>query len=95
MAAAYILYSITKDRYYIGFTTATVADRLERHNKDYYEDKSTSDGKPWSLFLEIPCDTAQQARNIEAHIKSMKSRKYIENLKRYPEMSEKLKGKYL
>ena len=94
MASAYILYSISKDRFYIGFTTETVAVRLERHNNDYYEDKSTADGKPWTIFLEIPCDSIQQARNIEAHIKAMKSRKYLENLKRYPEMIDKLKKKY-
>ncbi|MEY3084859.1 MAG: hypothetical protein RL037_1039, partial [Bacteroidota bacterium] len=33
-------------------------------------------------------------RNIEAHIKQMKSRKYIENLVRFPEISQKLKDKY-
>ena len=34
------------------------------------------------------------ARKTEAHIKRMKSRKYIENLKLYPEMMEKLILKY-
>jgi putative endonuclease len=94
MASVYILYSHSKDRYYTGFTTDSVAVRLERHNNDYYEDKSTADGKPWMLYLEIPCEHIQQARNIEMHFKSMKSRKYIENLKKYPEMIEKLKTKF-
>jgi len=31
-----------------------------------------------------------QARKIEAHIKRMKSRKFIENLKKYPEIQERL-----
>jgi len=31
---------------------------------------------------------------IEKHIKSIKSKVYIENLIKYPEMAEKLKGKY-
>ena len=31
---------------------------------------------------------------VEEHIKSMKSKKYIQNLKKYPEMVEKLKDKY-
>jgi|SRR4051812_14702174 len=94
MPSAYILYSKSKHRYYIGFTTETVPLRLERHNSDYYNDKSTADGKPWDLFLEIACNSNQQARNIEAHIKSMKSKKYIENLKKHPEMIDKLKERY-
>jgi putative endonuclease len=32
----------------------------------------------------------EQAREIEKHLKKMKSRKYLENLKRYPEMLGKL-----
>ena len=94
MPAVYILHSKSKDRYYTGFTTETATIRLERHNNDYYEDKSTADGKPWDLFLEITCNTSQQALEIEAHIKRMKSRKYIENLRRYPEMVEKLIERY-
>jgi putative endonuclease len=94
MPSAYILYSKSKDRYYIGFTTETIALRLERHNNDYYDDKSTADGKPWDLFLDITCDTNQQARSIESQIKSMKSRKYVENLRKYPEMIDKLKERY-
>lgn len=35
-----------------------------------------------------------QAMQVEKHIKSMKSRIYIENLKRYPEMIIKLIEKY-
>jgi hypothetical protein len=40
--------------------------------------------------LEFLCATFTQARRIENHIKRMKSRKYIMNLKTYPEMMEKL-----
>ena len=36
----------------------------------------------------------KQARNIETHIKRMKSRVYIVNLKKYPEIIVKLKIKY-
>lgn len=95
MPSAYILYSKFKDRYYIGFTTETAAKRLGKHNSDYYDDKFTAEGKPWELFLEITCKTSEQARNIETHIKSMKSRRYIENLLKYPEMVEKVKERYL
>jgi putative endonuclease len=38
----------------------------------------------------IPCESVTQAILIEKRIKKMKSRKYIENLKKYPEMIEKI-----
>jgi uncharacterized LabA/DUF88 family protein len=41
--------------------------------------------------LLIPCDSIREAVFIEAKIKKMKSRKYIEDLARYPEMIDKLK----
>jgi putative endonuclease len=44
--------------------------------------------------LVIPCDTIEQAVFIESKIKRMKSRKYIENLKKYPEIVEKMLRKY-
>ena len=94
MASTYILYSISKDSFYIGFTTENVELRIIRHNTDYYNDKYTALGKPWELFLQIPCDSEKQARNIEAHIKAMKSKKYIENLKKYPDIIRKLIIKY-
>ena len=94
MASVYIIYSQSKNHYYIGFTTETVTLRIERHNNDYYLDKSTASGKPWVLFLEITCDSNQQAQKIELHIKSMKSKKYIENLKLFPEMVAILKLRF-
>jgi putative endonuclease len=36
----------------------------------------------------------KQAVFMELKIKKMKSRKYIENLKRYPEMIKKIQKKY-
>jgi putative endonuclease len=38
--------------------------------------------------------TIEQAHKIENHIKKMKSKKYIENLKKYPEISLRLLQKY-
>lgn len=94
MPSVYILYSVSTDNYYTGFTTESVDVRIERHNSEYYDNKYTSIGRPWTLFLQIECATQDEARKIEAHIKKMKSRIYIENLKRYPEMMDKLKHKY-
>jgi putative endonuclease len=36
----------------------------------------------------------KQALRIEKHIKNMKSKKYIEDIKKYPEITERLKEKY-
>ena len=78
----------------MGSTTEPIGIRLERHNSKYYDSKWTSKGIPWILYLEIPCDSIQLARTLEAHIKKMKSKIYIQNLVKYPEMVIKLKIKY-
>jgi len=41
-------------------------------------------------FFFIPCLTIEHAVLIESEIKKMKSRKYIENLKKYPAMIARL-----
>jgi putative endonuclease len=56
--------------------------------------KFTARADDWQLVFEIFCDNNVQALSIEKHIKSMKSKVYIENLIRYPEMAESLKEKY-
>ncbi len=85
----YILYSPKLDRCYTGQTFDLVS-RLEKHNSGYYEAKWTLKGIPWEIFCSIECENKSQALAIEKHIKSMKSRAYIENLKKYPEMTVKL-----
>jgi len=35
----------------------------------------------WDLFLEIECETSQQAYHFETFIKKMKSSKFIQRLK--------------
>ncbi len=94
MSHVYILFSKKIDKYYVGFTTESVADRLVKHNEGYYDNKWTEAGKPWDLVFTITCENPMQARNIERHIKSMKSTKYIQNLIKYPEMTQKLLLKF-
>ena len=89
MATVYIIYSNSSDSFYTGFTTEPVMTRLERHNNSYYDEKYAKHGIPWLMFLEIVCSSSEQARKIESHIKKMKSKTYILNLKKYPEMIEK------
>jgi putative endonuclease len=94
MAYVYILFSEQLDKFYIGFTTLTVEDRLQKHVSLYYENKFTAKADDWTIFLEIECKNQTVARKIEAHIKAMKSKKYIQNLKKYPEIRFKLLEKY-
>ena len=53
----------------------------------------TKIAEDWELFLKIECKDIFEARKIERHIKKMKSKKYLENLKKYPEIIKKLKEK--
>ena len=94
MSSVYILHSQLQDKFYIGFTTEDVNLRTERHNTDYYPNKFTSRFKPWLIFWKLECTSDKQARLIEKHIKNMKSKIYIHNLVKYPEIAEKLLQKF-
>ena len=89
----YILYSDLLNRYYIG-ESENVVKRLKEHNDGYFKSSYTSTVNDWIVYLSIECSDRIQARKVEKHIKSMKSRKYIQNLKEYPELISKLKNKY-
>jgi len=63
---------------------------------EYYGSKKfTAKAKDWMLFYSIECYTKDQAHKIELYIKSMKSKVYIQNLAKYPELSQRLLEKYL
>lgn len=67
--------------------------RLAKHNAGTYGKKSyTSFTDDWELFLKIDTNTYSHARRLELKIKKMKSRVYILNLKKYPELIEKIKS---
>jgi len=91
--SVYVLYSKTLDRFYSGHTQ-DLNERLLLHADEQFEDSFTSRPNDWELFHSISCKSRIQALKIEGHIKKMKSRKYILNLKAYPEIADKLKIKY-
>jgi putative endonuclease len=64
------------------------------HIEKFFLKSFTARAIDWTLFLAIECSTRNQSVGIERHIKKMKTRKYIEDLKRYPEIIIKLKEKY-
>ena len=93
MAAVYILYSDHARKYYIG-SCQNVPERLSQHLIQYFPKAYTSQAKDWVIYFQIDHLTYSQARKIERHIKRMKSKKFIEDLTRYPAIVERLKRLY-
>ena len=93
MAFVYMLYSTSADKFYIG-STKDQEQRLEYHLNKEFASSFTAKYTDWELFLSIEITNNTIARKIESHIKKMKSRTYLLNLKKYPEMVEKLIQKY-
>ena len=93
MATIYILHSNSIDQFYIG-SCLNIKQRLEQHLVKSYRVGFTHRADDWKLFYSIDELEYDIARKIEQHIKKMKSRKYIENIKTHPEIMEKLIEKY-
>jgi len=93
MHFVYVIKSLRNGRYYVGETT-DLNKRLKYHNDPMLNTNSTKSSMPWEYLIKIKCKNRRQALKIERHIKKMKSRRYIENLCKYPEMVEKLLIKY-
>ena len=92
MYCVYILFSAKLDRFYTG-STSDFDERMEFH-KNPEARKFTAKADDWKLYDRINCKRKSQALSIEKHIKSMKIKTYIKNLKQYPEMKEKLINQY-
>ncbi len=91
--SVYILYSKKLNKHYIGFTENLI-QRLECHLNGTQTRKFTYKADDWELIFTIECESKNQGLSIEKHIKSMKSKTYIQNLLQYPEMKFKLLEKY-
>lgn len=90
MPFAYILFSHSLDSYYIGSTSASADLRLLLHNHKFFGAKAfTAKASDWSIFWSLETVSIQHAKRIERKIKSMKSRIYIQNLIKYPDLSSK------
>jgi len=94
MAHVYVLYSKSIDRFYIG-SCDNLESRLSQHRNRIFRSAFTRRADDWVLFLSIDNLTYAQSRKIERHIKRMKSRKYLTDLKSYPELVSKLIQKYI
>ena len=93
MATVYILYSSNADKYYIG-STKDFAQRMDYHQTKAFTSSFTAKYSDWELFFSIDVIDNAVARKIESHIKRMKSRAYIQNIKSHIQISQRLIQKY-
>ena len=77
MFYVYILYSVSRDRHYVGYTS-NVDERVIEHNAG--ATNYTRSGKPWILVYKEQYELKSEAMKREREIKMKKSRKYIEYL---------------
>ena len=85
----YVIYSGKIDRFYVGYTS-DIESRLVQHRIHVFRGSFTDKSEDWDIYFLIECRSESQAISIEKHIKKNKSRKYFENLRKYPEISRKL-----
>jgi putative endonuclease len=89
----YILYSKLIDQYYIG-STENLEVRIEQHNSHFFQGAFTKRAGDWEVFYVIECQSSSQALKIEKHIKNNRSRKYLLDLAKHPQISQKLLENY-
>ena len=77
MHHTYILFSKSKNKYYIG-STSNIQDRIIKHNSNHKG--FTGKMNDWEIVYLEEFDSIQKARIREKQIKNWKSRIMIENL---------------
>ena len=92
MYLVYILHSEKLNKFYTGYTSIFDV-RLHFHFNSENR-KFTHNALDWILYLKIECESKNHALLIEKHIKKMKSKIYIQNLIKYPEIIDALYTKY-
>jgi putative endonuclease len=93
MATVYIIFSKKINKYFIG-SCMDFSERLEEHRLKKFKGTFTTRTDDWELFHAIHDLEYSQARRIELHIKNMRTREYYNNLKKFPELVEKLKERF-
>jgi len=93
MATVYILYSKSIAKFYVG-SCKNLKVRILKHQNKEFNKSFTLRAHDWELYFSIDNLGYNQAREIEKHIKKMKSKAYIRNLKKYADMKSKLILKY-
>ena len=78
MYTVYILFSLKKQRFYIGFTSDQITERIRKHNSNHRG--FTGKQGDWELFYQEQYVDKADAMKREKEIKGWKSRKMIERL---------------
>lgn len=76
----YILYSSTIDRFYIGYTSMSLPERLGKHNTNHKG--FTGQTNDWAIRWAEPFDDKTQAIRKEKQIKRRGAKRFLESLKR-------------
>jgi putative endonuclease len=74
----YILFSSQADKYYIGYTSDVIEERLRKHNSNH--SGFTGKHKDWIIVYSESFEEKKSAMRREKEIKNWKSRKMIEKL---------------
>ncbi len=74
----YILFSITQNKFYVGYTGNDLAERLRKHNSNHKG--FTGNVNDWKIVYTENFKTKKEALAREVEIKKWKSRKRIEQL---------------
>jgi putative endonuclease len=91
MSYCYILHSTKLNKFYTGACNGSLESRIEKHNNHSYGNhRYTAAATDWELYLSIETTDYAHSIRLEKKIKSMKSSKYIENLKKYPDLVQKI-----
>ena len=93
MHIVYIIYSTSAQKFYIG-ETGDINERLEKHNSGIYNNAYTAQACDWEIQTVLECENRTIALKIEKHIKSMKSKVYINNLLKYQELKDELIARF-
>ena len=78
MGIFYILYSVSRNQYYIGNTADDIKERLRKHNSNH----SGFTGKvaDWEIVYKEIYDSKKEAFRREREVKKWKNRKLLEKL---------------
>jgi putative endonuclease len=74
----YILYSASRNRYYIGHTADDIKERLRKHNSNHKG--FTGKAADWEIVYKEIYDSKKEAFYREKEVKKWKSRKLLEKL---------------
>jgi putative endonuclease len=78
MFNVYILYSQTVGKFYTGFTSLSLDERLAYHNA---KNKSfTNQATDWSIVFSEAFQTKKEAMAFERKIKKRRAKRFLDNL---------------